>query len=754
MKSFDITIILPTALSTSSSSSSSTIPVDQAVKKSQIWTLGRTFASSIQTIQSVSNSKSEVSGHVIFSDTTLDLVFCREKETVEQKESKELSTVVITDLLSKARPRKDIRLRNGLEIMIQDNVYSLLFATRNEKELFVSFLITILREKVTDQLDPYWLHKYIQGTLFSVIINATMSLEKDFRELCAYSISGRGRADSDDHDPLTDVESVMEDSLPRFDINAIDVDSGKTLLHIAASHSSSSIARLFTQILLEHGASSSSTDHDFQTPLHSATNALNADVVTLFLANGSQIDARDLLEQTPLDLILRILSEKTLVEEKALIAESIAKIFLSYGASVNEADGDGYFSIHHVARTCRPALVRALQKRSVNSSLRALVISNGGVTESFSALHIACGAEINNCDEAHFFISSLMIRALINIGCFINSPTMHSRSTPLHFILKHIKYARSVSNVDAIYELERAASVLCMYGARLDIPDINGIECLSMAKDVELLNSLETACKLFSESLPPLTAHAALPSLFDTDIAQFNDFGGDFKKKGISLSEVKVKLQEDSARQNCNGCELPFNHLSRRKHHCYRCGLLMCAACTTRKLKRTATSGDSDDDEAIRKGAFSIMMNLFTPPPPTTGTVSSGSVKLRGIRVCDSCWNICCAYSMTVVSEQEEWERQKKSEETLSRNMLEKPSNSDQRLALLGSKIEASKKEKNVDTKLGAINEVLDKNKNLLLERGQKLSRLDEKVADMSNHAKSFADHAEMIKRNAKSGWF
>jgi hypothetical protein len=48
----------------------------------------------------------------------------------------------------------------------------------------------------------------------------------------------------------------------------------------------------------------------------------------------------------------------------------------------------------------------------------------------------------------------------------------------------------------------------------------------------------------------------------------------------------------------------------------------------------------------------------------------------------------------------------------------------------------------------------LDKNKNLLLERGQKLSRLDEKVADMSNHAKSFADHAEMIKRNAKSGWF
>ena len=111
------------------------------------------------------------------------------------------------------------------------------------------------------------------------------------------------------------------------------------------------------------------------------------------------------------------------------------------------------------------------------------------------------------------------------------------------------------------------------------------------------------------------------------------------------------------------------------------------------------------------------MKSLFTPPPPTTG-----QTKLVGIRVCDNCFNLCCAFSLQAAADKEEWEKQRL--EAASRNMTEAPSHADQRLALLGK---GGKGRGKGDPKVHELNDVLDKNKNLLLERGQKLSRLDER---------------------------
>ena len=727
-KSFQVTVLLPVV-----NEQPATMPVVSS--SLTFWTRGRSTPSQSSSSSSSSSSTSETYGQISFTESTLDFAFLQEKISLD------LSTIVVIDLLAKSRPLKNSKLREGIEIEGPE-CKIVLFSSRAEKGLFLSILTTKLRDKIADQLEPYWLHHHIRGTLFSAVVNSSSANEKEFRELCAYSISGRGRSDSDDHDPLTDA-GEHDDTPPRFDINMIDEDSGKTALHVASSLKSPAVARLYTQILLEHGASSSNTDHDFQTPLHSSAAALNADVVTLLLANGAQVDARDLLEQTPLELVLQALSNTTLDEEKSTLAESVVKILLSYGASVNEADGEGLFPLHRVAKTQRPLLLRALQKRGVNPQMRV-----NGDKELLTALHIACGAEVDKSNDGRFVLSSTMIQALLSLGCPVNAPTSSFGSTPLHLVLDHLKTSKLASNLEAIHESERAALYLCLHGARLNIPDKKGVDGMILSKELELVEVLETACNTFLESMPPLSAHAALPSMDATylEMAQFNDFGGDFRKSVLKgeRSHVEVKLQDDASRSTCNGCELPFNQLSRRKHHCRRCGLLMCSSCTSKKLKRSATSGDSDDEEITAVNAFSLMKSLFTPPPPTTG-----QTKLVGIRVCDNCFNLCCAFSLQAAADKEEWEKQRL--EAASRNMTEAPSHADQRLALLGK---GGKGRGKGDPKVHELNDVLDKNKNLLLERGQKLSRLDEKVLEMNQHAKSFADNAELIKKRAKNGWF
>jgi len=737
--SFQVTFIVPTAPAAAAEQ-----PV-AAVSSSKLtfWFRGRSTQSSSST-SSQQPTVSEKFGILVFTETSLDLTYYVEKETIEKKLSIDLATITVLDLLAQARLRKEARLREAIEVEGPDGKYIVLFSTRAEKELFFSILTTSLRNNTVDQLDPYWLHRRIHGTLFSLVSNASSVDEvAELRELCAYAISGRGRIDSDDRDPLITNSVDYDDTPPRFDINAVDEDSGKTVLHVAASLQSSAKARLYSQILLEHGASSSSTDHDFQTPLHTAVVSLNKDVMTLLLANGAQVDAKDLLEQTPLMLLLQSINTE-MNEETATLAESVSAILLSYGALVNEADGEGLFPLHRVARTNRPQLVSFLQKRGADPLLRV-----NGNKETLTALHIACGAEVDKGSEKNS-LSSSMIRALINVGCPVNVKTSLLGSTPLHLVLEQLKISKLASNLKQVHESESAASYLCSHGARLDIQDNQGVDCFSISQELNFVNDLEIACKSYAESIPPMSAHAESPPYLES--SDCFDFGGDFKVKGKERPLMNVKLQDDASRSTCNGCESSFNQLSRRKHHCRRCGLLMCGACTTKKLKRSATSGDSDDDETtVVNGAFSLMKNLFSPPPPTIAQVIG--VKLTGIRVCDGCYNLCSAFSVKVMEEKEEWEKQKA--EAASRNMTDKPSNADQRLALLGKggRVE-SMKETPPSSKLHELSDVMNKNKALLGERGQKLSRLDEKVSEMNQQAKSFADSAELIKKRAKNGWF
>ncbi|XP_008068166.1 protein phosphatase 1 regulatory subunit 16A [Carlito syrichta] len=81
------------------------------------------------------------------------------------------------------------------------------------------------------------------------------------------------------------------------DLNA-PLDHGATLLHIAAANGFSEAAAL----LLEHRASLSTKDQDGWEPLHAAAYWGQVHLVELLVAHGADLNAKSLMEETPLDL--------------------------------------------------------------------------------------------------------------------------------------------------------------------------------------------------------------------------------------------------------------------------------------------------------------------------------------------------------------------------------------------------------------------------------------------------------------------
>lgn len=93
---------------------------------------------------------------------------------------------------------------------------------------------------------------------------------------------------------LADVQALID----RGDnLNAKD-QHGATLLHVAAANGYLSVG----EVLLEHRASVDETDADGWTPLHAASCWGQLQMVELLVAHGADLNAKSLLEETPLDV--------------------------------------------------------------------------------------------------------------------------------------------------------------------------------------------------------------------------------------------------------------------------------------------------------------------------------------------------------------------------------------------------------------------------------------------------------------------
>ena len=69
-----------------------------------------------------------------------------------------------------------------------------------------------------------------------------------------------------------------------------------------------------------------------------------------------------------------------------------------------------------------------------------------------------------------------------------------------------------------------------------------------------------------------------------------------------------VQWVDDSLRQACAACQVDFNWLTNRRHHCRQCGDVFCGACTTKRLLI------SMEPARVCDGCFSHAFKALPPP--------------------------------------------------------------------------------------------------------------------------------------------
>lgn len=747
--------------------------------------------------------------------------------------------------------------------------------TSDDKEKWRAAFSKVLQEvtPADAQMDQGWIHRIITGTVHWAAYNDDVATLKHL-----------GRF------------TTAADTTAAVDLNAIDVD-GNAALHVAVKRGN----RDMVAALLELGAAPDVADSDFMTPLHIAAGACDADICALLMVNGAPLDSRNLLEQTPLSFSLGCgvgyaaeaaaaardsRSEALAVHAGPAALPALVGLMLSYNHAVlSESDGEGLYPIHRAALTPFSAVVTSMVKHGCNADVKALIKSQGVDGDLFddalTALHLACGVRFEGDPRATLnftrpgddledgnsaaaegstggvdarFLSTAavhvsVVKSILEGGCQPNARTQHASQTALHIILASIQALAAIaSTIDASRkgefdstraQLQAAASILCSYGARLDIADGSGVSCADMASKLNLKTSLEASCSLFASRQPPSNASKADALAFGE--SAFADLGKQhLAGAGGRGGAAAAAWKSDASSNSCLICGADFT-VARRRHHCRNCGLLVCDACSRKRYPINgdgqsssadavtpppsvkdagadrARDPDSDDDDAptrpasssnkaasagngsaamkesiakAKAGFSTFFKAITTAPAPSGGASSPQDAAGSADRVCDGCFNGLCMRAEVRASEAKAWQDQKDEALKHARNMADgatdssvkriagntkssfelfagqrstatKPSADEERSALFSGSTAVSgdatrqpATAASANARASSLQNQLEGTKARLAERGEKISRLDERTREMANDAENFASMAEKLKKRSAGGWF
>ena len=136
------------------------------------------------------------------------------------------------------------------------------------------------------------------------------------------------------------VKTLIED--PDTDINYRNADSGRTPLMSAAQNGNAQII----EMLLRRGADMNTRDNEDQTALHFSAGNGKLEAMTILLKRGADRETHGLYGHTPL---MWAASNRGYWKKDALCEQAVG-ILLQYPLDVNAADHYGWTALHHAAR--------------------------------------------------------------------------------------------------------------------------------------------------------------------------------------------------------------------------------------------------------------------------------------------------------------------------------------------------------------------------------------------------------------------
>lgn len=341
----------------------------------------------------------------------------------------------------------------------------------------------------------------------------------------------------------------------------------------------------------------------------------------------------------------------------------------------------------------------------VASIIEALVKAGANLNQKFAddrtLLHLAA---LNNKLEA--------MTALLTLGASVTAVDV-SFSIPLHF-------AASGNYLDACKVLldfgsgpnlrddkghtclhltssPEVAACLISHGARLDMKNLQGIVASKKFDDTKDSQALH-ACQTEYHNSPPTVSSEPLP----TD---------------------KEKWLDDDLSPGCLLCASNFTMTSRR-HHCRRCGLLVCGNCSHHKF----TAPNEPKPQRACDPCYSILRYRVLHPKPIAKAVEP-SADDASLRL--------------------EKQRQRQAEDAARRRKIQEQTTANK--TLRDGLNEKPDKDKFKSNTLDATNAIMHENRRLLIERGEQLDELAEKGKTLEEQAKGFADKATQLKQKMKS---
>jgi ankyrin repeat protein len=771
----------------------------------------------------------------------------------------EMGAVVVTDLLGTGQPPASSLL--ALEVRAQAaaaaapssswGVAATLYAPdAATKELVLSELLPAALADglpATALVQRHWLHSHVKGTLHWASLVGKADV---VQALCRFAPSAAGVG--------------VPAGSPLVSPSAADPD-GFTPLHLAALgarlYPSTRTARAaVVAALLEAGADVSAMDPDFCQPLHHLVTAAGegvpgaATLASMLVVNGAPLDARTLLEQTPLAIALQ---SACTVPPGAASAElcGLVGVLLSYACDTREADAEGLHPLHRVALSPLEPLVLPLARHGADPHARALVrrVQEGGggkeesatsggidgdelddsllVDDALTPLHLACGVRLEADPRPLLHLpagegggvaggfSPLsvtpihvgMVGALLAAGCQPNARTERTGEAPLHLLLRLLaSLAGRGGEADAARaEVQACVSLLCSFGARLDVVDGAGVACGALAAAAGVTAHCEASAALYLARAAPVggikgklgedaaarrkqrqraaaaSAPRGGPAAGVACEVCGGESGGGARKGGRGLLDAAASAQ------------LPHSR-------CQQCGMQVCGACSRKRFPVFRPAGaDSDDDDND---------DLFAPGPPRPARGKSAPKKSGGGLAgflsalslggggsssapadhpdlcCDGCFNGLCSLADAAEEEARTWEAEKAKALEGARNMREVAEEDDateqrRKKALAGAAAARERAAKapqlsadaqrsalfegrggegkgagagvgvGAGAKVGALQAVLGDTKQRLNERGEKISRLDERTRDMSRQAEDFAAAAAQLKKKSAGWW-